>query len=172
MRRGFLCRIEATAAAEFAIIAPVLLLFLAGGVEFGRAFEVYEVANRLATQYAIVWADCSDVPAGTCASEASLLTAANTVTNVAPQLIPSKLSLTMFQVQMQSGTPVVTLAYPSGSSLNAAQTAAAQSVIPAGQYGVVVTLSYAHTLSFFSALMTPYLGSHLAASYTVVQAKS
>jgi Flp pilus assembly protein TadG len=172
MSFGFFRKIEATAAIEFAIIAPVLLLFLAGGVEFGRAFEVYEVANRLASQFAIVWADCSDSPAGTCAAEANTLTNANTVTNVAPQLVPAKLSLTMFQVQMQSGTPVVAIAYPAGSTLNAAQTAAAQTVIPSGQYGVVVTLNYAHTLSFFSALMSPYLASHLAASYTVVQAKS
>jgi len=51
-----------TAAIEFAFILPVLLMMFAGVVEAGRLFQVYDATNRLATQYAIVLADCSDIP--------------------------------------------------------------------------------------------------------------
>jgi hypothetical protein len=37
--------------------------------------------------------------------------------------------------------------------------------------GVVVTATYSHSLQFFPTLMTPYLGSLLSPSYTVVQLK-
>ena len=48
---------------------PLMLMFMAGIVEFGRAFQVYSAVNRLATRYAVSWADCSDKTAGTCSSE-------------------------------------------------------------------------------------------------------
>ena len=41
---------RATAAVEFAILVPVLLLFAGGITEFGRSFAVTDAANRLATR--------------------------------------------------------------------------------------------------------------------------
>jgi hypothetical protein len=55
--------------------------------------------------------------------------------------------------------------------LTASQVTAAQGVLSNGQVGIVVTATYNHTLQFFQAMMTPYLGSVLTASYTAVQLK-
>ena len=73
MRRllSFLKAEGATSAIEFAFVAPVMLLMAAGITEIGRYYAVYDAANRLADQYASAWADCSDVPTGTCATELS-----------------------------------------------------------------------------------------------------
>jgi len=161
-----------TAMAEFAIILPIVVFMMAGVVEFGRIFQVYAALNRLATQYAIAWADCSDDPAGTCQTELGNYSSSYSIGNVAPQLSASALSLTMFEVQMSGSTPTVVYAYPSGGSLTAAQTAAATSAFASGQNGVIVTASYAHTLIFFSSLMTPLLSGVLNPTYTVVQLKS
>ena len=62
--RKFLRSRAATAAVEFAILVPVMLGMAGGGFELDRAFQVYNAANRLATQYAFVWSDCPDSPAG------------------------------------------------------------------------------------------------------------
>ena len=64
--RSFLGSRRGNAAIEFAIVAPVMLLLTGGIVEFGLVFKVYNSVNRLATQYASAWSDCSDFPAGTC----------------------------------------------------------------------------------------------------------
>jgi len=141
-------------------------------MEFGRAFQVHNAVNRLATQYAIAWADCSDFPAGTCQTELSSFSNATAVGNIVPGLVPASISLSMFQVQMSGSTPAVTYAYPTGGALSSSQIASAQSTLGAGQSGVVVTVSYAHTLRFYSALMTPYLSTKLNPSYTVTQLKS
>ena len=154
------------------MIVPIIVLLFAAIVEFGRIFQVYAATNRLATQYAIAWADCSDDPAGTCQTELGYYTSSYTIANIAPQLTASALTLTMFEVQMSGTTPTVVYAYPSGATLTAAQTSAATATFGSGQTGVIVTASYAHTLIFFSTLMTPYLGAALNPTYTVVQLKS
>lgn len=60
-RIGGLFRANAgTAAIEFAFIVPIMLMLFAGVVEIGRAFQVYNAVDRLATQYAITWSDCSE----------------------------------------------------------------------------------------------------------------
>jgi Flp pilus assembly protein TadG len=165
---------RATAGIEFALIAPVLILFTGGIVEFGRIALVYETVNRLATQYAIAWADCSDTPQGTCSTEISNYTAANAIANIAPQLQnPSvNLSLQMFQVQMSGTTPTVVYAYPSGASLSTSQTALAQATFTNGQSGVIVTAQYTHSLIYFQSLMTQFLSTKLTPTYTVAQLKS
>ena len=163
---------RATAAVEFAILVPVLLLFAGGITEFGRYFAVTDAANRLATQYAEAWADCSDVPAGSCTTELGTFSSANVIANVAPQLTASRTTLTMFQVSMTGTTPTVVSSYPSGGSLTAAQTTAARNSFSSGQTGVIVTVGYTHSLAYFSTLMSPYLGSLLNISYTVTQLKS
>ena len=112
------------------------------------------------------------VPAGTCQTELNAYSASYTIANIAPQLTPTSLTLTMFEVQMSGTTPTVVYAYPASATLTAAQTTVAQANFPSGQTGVIVSASYAHTLDFFSTLMTPLLGSLLTPSYTVAQLKS
>jgi Flp pilus assembly protein TadG len=168
-----------TAAIEFAIILPLVVFLFAGVVEFGRMFQVYNATNRLATQYAIAWADCSDDPAGTCQTELGTYTSSSTIANIAPQLNPTQLTLQMFWVTMSNATPstptiVVSpsgnpYAYPSTATLTAAQTALAQATFASGATGVIVTATYAHKLNFFSNLITPLLGSYLNPSYSVAQ---
>jgi Flp pilus assembly protein TadG len=160
-----------TAAIEFAFICPILVMMIAAVVEIGRLYQVYNATNRLATQYAIVYSDCSDLPSGTCNTELSALGAANSVSNIVPQLQSSLLSLTIFQVSMSGTTPTVVYSYPAGATLTTGQVMAAQGVLSDGQSGVVVTATYNHTLQFFQTLMTPYLASVLTASYTAVQLK-
>jgi hypothetical protein len=148
-----------------------MLMMCAGVVEIGRLFQVYNATNRLATQYAIVYSDCSDSPAGTCNAELSSLGATSSISNIVPQLQISVLSLTIFQVSMSGTTPSVVYSYPTAATLSASQVAAAQGVLTDGQSGVVVTATYNHTLQFFKTLMMPYLASALTASYTAVQLK-
>jgi Flp pilus assembly protein TadG len=166
---------RAVAATEFAIVAPIILFLFAGIVEFGRIFQVYVATNRLATQFAIAWADCSDSPAGTCQTELNAYSASYTIANVAPQLSftsPNSFTLTMFEVQMSGTTPTIVYSYPASATLTSAQTSVAQANFPSGQTGVIVTASYVHTLDFFSVLMTPLLGTLLTPTYTVAQLKS
>jgi Flp pilus assembly protein TadG len=160
-----------TAAIEFAFIVPILLLMMAGVVEIGRLYQVYNATNRLASQYAIVYADCSDRPVGTCSTELSALGSTSAISNIVPQLQTSLLSISIFQVSMSGTTPTVVYSYPSGATMTASQVTAAQGVLSNGQAGIVVTATYNHTLQFFQALMTPYLASVLTASYTAVQLK-
>jgi Flp pilus assembly protein TadG len=160
-----------SAAVEFAFIMPILLAMFAGVVEIGRIFQVYNATNRLATQFANVYADCSDSPAGTCSTELSALASTSTISNIVPQLDSSHLSLSVFQVSMSGTTPTIVYASPSGATLTAAQTSAAQALLTSGQPGVVVTATYTHSLQFFQTLMNPYLGSLLTPSYTAVQLK-
>jgi Flp pilus assembly protein TadG len=172
--RRFARATHANAATEFALVLPVMLTFAAGATEFGRAYQVYDASNKLATQYAIAFADCSDNPAGTCGTEAAMLAASNSIANVAPQLIVANTSLQLFEVQMSGTTPTVVYAagYPSTpSGLTAAQSAAASAAFSSGQTGVVVTVSYVHSLVYFPALMAPLLGGNLNPTYTITQLK-
>ncbi len=148
-----------------------MVMMIAGVVELGRLFVVYDGTNRLATQYAIVYADCSDVPTGTCNTELTALSSTNAISNIEPQLIASLLSITIFQVSMSGTTPTVVYSYPSNATLTSSQVTAAQGVLTNGQSGVIVTATYNHSLQFFQTLMTPYLASALTVSYTAVQLK-
>ena len=169
--KRFLKSRPGTAAIEFAIIAPLMLVLIAGVLEVGRAYQVYNATNRLATQYAIAWADCSDIPAGTCNTELGYFNTTSSIANIAPQLTASQLSLTMFQVTMVGTNPSVVYASPSGATLSSAQTSAAQAILTSGQSGVIVTSTYTHTLQYFQSLMTTALSSYLTASFTAVQLK-
>lgn len=164
------CR-SATAAIEFAIIVPILLLMIAGVVEVGRLFQVYNATNRVAAQIAIVYADCSDNPVGTCGTEANSYMTSQFISNIVPQLTVSSLSFKVFQVKMSGTTPTIEYAAPTGATLTASQTSAAQATLTNGQVGVIVTATYTHTLQFFSALMSPYFATALTPSFTVVQLK-
>ena len=160
------------AAVEFAIIVPVMLLLAAGIVETGLVFKVYNSTNRLATQYAIAWSDCSDRPTGTCLTELSNYTAPATVANFVPLLAPQEVTLQMFQVRMVNTTPTVVHAYPAGTALNAAQETAIRAILHSGQDGVVVTTHYRHTLRFFGRVAGPFLDGYLQPTYTIAQLKS
>lgn len=169
--RGFARAKSGTAAIEFAFIVPIMLMMFAGVVEIGRAFQVYNAVNRLATQYAITWSDCSDLPVGTCNTELTAFGSSNMIANLIPQLLSTELTLNMFQVNMSGTTPTVTYAYPVGATMTGDQITAARGILTDKQAGVVVTASYRHSLQFFPGLMTPYLGSVLSPTYTAVQLK-
>jgi Flp pilus assembly protein TadG len=156
---------------EFALIAPVLLVMSAGVYELGRAFQSLSAANKLASQYAIAWADCSDLPTGTCSTELGIYDTASAIKNLAPQLT-NTVTLQMFQVSMSGTTPTVTYSYPAASSLSGAQTAAASSTLSSGQKGVIVTVSYTHTLDIFSGVLSGIVPASIPMSYTVVQLKA
>jgi Flp pilus assembly protein TadG len=149
-----------------------MVLIFAGVVEIGRIYQVYNTVNRLASQVAIIYADCSDRPTGTCQTEASNFMTSQFVANIAPQITVSSLSFKVFQVTMSGTTPTVVYAAPTGSTLSAGQTSAAQAVLASGQSGVIVSASYTHTLQFFPTVMSSYLSSALTASYITVQLKS
>jgi len=170
--RKFLRARTGTAAVEFAIVAPVMVLLAGGSVELGRVFQVYDAANRLATQYAFTWADCSDSPVGTCLTELSSYTSSSSLANIAPQLTTSNISMRMFQVTVAGSNVNVVYAYPSGQTLNATETAAATSTLTNGQSGVVVSISYVHQLIAFGTLMSPIIGSSFTVGYTVAQIKA
>jgi hypothetical protein len=159
---------------EFALLAPLLLAMTGGIVEFGRAFVVYDQVNRLATQYASAWADCNDTPLGYCGStELPQLTDSYAIGNMFPLLQSQQITLQMFQIDMaNTSEPTVVYAYPAGATLTVGQTSRALASLSAGQTGVLVTVSYQHSLQYFPALMTPLLGSHLNPSYTVVQLRA
>jgi len=106
----------ATAAIEFAIVVPVMIGMMGGGFELGRAFQSYNAVNRLATQYAFVWADCSDSPVGTCLTELGNYTPSASLANIAPQLTPANIGLRMFQVMVAGSNANVVYAYPTGQT--------------------------------------------------------
>jgi Flp pilus assembly protein TadG len=188
------------AAAELAMIVPAALLLVAGIIEFGRLFEVYDATNRLASQYALAWANCSESnvdAGGVCSTEIATYTAPAAIGNVTPQLDPASLTLTMAEFTVSQQGAVTTL-YVGGNSAgvqnttgDATQLADAQAkaaaafttsnggtvsyLVPgpaAVQYVVVVEVKYQHTLLFFKTLMQQYLANYLLPSYTVVQLKS
>lgn len=146
-------------------------MMFAGVVEVGRLFQVYNATNRLATQYANVFADCSDSPAGICNNELAALGSPNAIANIVPQLQASLLSVNIFQVSMSGTTPTVVYCFPAGASLTASQKLAAQGVLLSGDSGVVITATYNHSLQFFRTLMSSWLGGALSPSYTAVQIK-
>ncbi|MDR3462546.1 MAG: TadE/TadG family type IV pilus assembly protein [Beijerinckiaceae bacterium] len=161
-----------TAAIEFALIIPVMLLFMAGTVECGRAFQAYRAVNQLASRYASTWADCSDSPAGTCNTQLATYAATAAIQNLVPQLAPANITLRMLQVSITSGVATTIYATPSGATLTANELAIAQNAIASGQTGVVVTVTYTHNLIFFQSLMNPILGASRTFSFTVAQDKS
>jgi Flp pilus assembly protein TadG len=170
--RKFLSARAGTAAIEFAIIVPVMIAMTGGAVELGRAFQVYNAANRLATQYAFTWSDCTDSPAGTCLTELSAFTASSSLANIVPQLVTSNIGLRMFQVTVAGSNVNVVYAYPSGQTLTAAEQTAATTTLTNGQTGVVVSVNYVHSLIAFATLMSPIIGSSYTMTFTVVQVKA
>jgi Flp pilus assembly protein TadG len=161
--------VRGSVAVEFAILAPMMVVILAGLFEIGRAFQTMTAVNALASQYAISWADCQDNPTGTCQTEMSLYTATPAIANTAPQLVAANVGLQMFQVSMTGTTPSVTYSYPSGASLSAAQTTAAQGSLQSGQSGVIVSVSYTYTVTM--GALGSILPASIPMSYTVVQLK-
>jgi len=185
MIRRFVSRLvgnrRGVAALEFAIIAPVMLAMMGGVVEVGALIRAYVDVHRLTMQFAVSYADCPDTSGtaggtGSCGGELSDYTSADTISNFMPQLKPSKLTLSLVQVQFSGATPSVT--YPVGGTLTAAQTSALTALysgVPASYTGtvnaVVITTSYRYSLIAFKTLMAPIIGSAFTISYTVAQLK-
>jgi hypothetical protein len=92
--------------------------------------------------------------------------------NIAPQLITANIGLRMFQVTVAGSSVHVVYGYPSGQTLTAAEQTAATSALNNGQTGVVVSVSYVHSLLVFSTLMSPIIGSSYTMAFTVVQVKA
>ena len=161
-----------SAAVEFAIIAPIVIVILGGLFEVGRAFQTLTAVNELASQYAISWSDCSDNPAGTCNTEIGLYSPSAAISNLAPQLTAANVTLQMFQVTMSGTTPSVTYAYPSGAGLTAGQTAAAQAAFTSGQTGVIVTVSYTYNVTVFPGMLSGIIPASFPMSFTVAQLKA
>jgi Flp pilus assembly protein TadG len=158
-----------TAAMEFAIVVPVMITMGAGAFELGRAFQAYDAVNRLATQYAFTWADCSDSPAGTCNTELGYYTTSSSLANIAPQLVTSNISLRMFRVTVVGSAANIVYAYPTGATLTSAETSTATSTIANGASGVVVSVSYAYNLAVFMTWLSPIVGSSFTMAFTVAQ---
>jgi Flp pilus assembly protein TadG len=158
-----------TAAVEFAIVVPVMIIMGAGAFELGHAFQAYDAVNRLATQYAFTWADCSDSPVGTCNTELGYYTTNSSLANIAPQLTTANISLRMFRVTVVGSTANIVYAYPTGATLTTGETSAATTTIANGASGVVVSVSYVYNLAVFSTLMSPVIGSSFTMAFTVAQ---
>lgn len=169
--RRFRRRRSGSVSVEFALLASVLLTLSAGTVEFGRCLQMYRAVNRIATQYAIVWADCVDTPTGTCNTELAAYASQNTLSNIAAELTTASISVRMLQVYMSGATPTVTYSYPTGASLTTAERTIATGLLADTQSGVIVTGSYTHTVSFFPHVMGALLAPLLTPSFTVAQMK-
>jgi Flp pilus assembly protein TadG len=161
--RGFLSARAGSAAVEFAIIVPVMIAITAGALELGRAFQAYDAANRLATQYAFTWSDCSELNA---------FTASSSLANIVPQLITNNIGLRMFQVTVAGSNVNVVYAYPSGQTLTSAEQTAATATLTNGQTGVVVSVNYVHYLIAFAGVMSSVIGPSYTMTFTVVQVKA
>ena len=175
---------RANAATEFAFILPVMLILIAGIVEFGRWFQAYDGVNRLATRYASAYADCNDNPLGTtpspqaCNTELGLYWPTAALRNIAPQLSSGTVTVRMFQVQYSpTGTSSIVYQYPSSVAMSAAESQSAQAAIlvsGAAETGVVVTIQYTYTALFFSTVfqaMAPGRNGSVI-SYTGAQRKT
>ena len=158
-------------AVEFALVAPLLLTLAGGIVELGGALRAYAAVNRLAMQYAISFADCSDTSSGVCQTELNQYVTSFMTGNIAPMLTPANLVVSMSQVLMNGTTPTVEYQSTGSPALSAAQTTALQAAVPSGQTGVVDTVTYQYSLLVFATLMTPIIGSSFNISYTVAQLK-
>jgi len=171
MVRRFLRQTDAVAAIEFAIIAPIVVVLLGAMLEFGMYFQVYSAVNRLASQYAISWSDCSDSPAGTCLTEAGNYTTSAAVRNLSPVLTSADVTVRLLQVRLTGSTIAVTYSSPSGATPTAAETAAINNKLTGGDAGVVATVTYVHHLVFFASIVSPWLGNKLTSTGRVVQLK-
>jgi len=170
-RKAFLRERNGSVAVEFALIAPILIVIMAGLYEVGHAFQALSASNELASQYALAWADCADSPVGTCNTEIGLYSPTAAIANVAPQLTAASVDLQMFQVSMSGTTPTVVYHY-GATALTAAQTTAAQAALTDGQSGVVVTVNYTYTVSIFPTALSGLIPATIPMSFTVVQLKA
>ncbi len=160
---------RASVAIEFAILAPVMLMLGGGMYVLGSLLHVNSTVNKLAMQYAVSFANCSDTSVGACGTELAQYETAPAIKNIFPQLYSAELTLTMAQAIMNGTTP--TVEYPVGGTLTAAQTTAMQAVVASGQTGVVVTATYVFYPLVLQPLMAPFIGSSITVSYTVAQLK-
>ena len=170
LRRLRACR-SGSAAVEFSFIAPLMILMGAGVYELTHLFNAQSGVNKVASQFAIAYADCVDLPAGTCRTELNTYSGPYATKNLEP-LLPNPWTLQMFQVAVNGGAASVTYAYPAGAALSTRQAAAATSVISDGHVGVVVTVNYTYTLDIFPAVLTGVVPSSIPMTYTVAQLKS
>jgi len=163
---------RAVVAIEFAVIAPCMVLLAGGIFTIGSLVRANAAVNRLAMQYAMSFADCSDTSSGVCLTELDEYVTTAAFGNIAPQRSVANLTVTMAQVKMNGSTPAIEYAYPTNLSLSAAQTTALSAGgVGSGQTGVVVTATYQYQVLLFPAVLVPIIGSSVTMSYTVAQLK-
>ena len=169
--RAFFKGRRGNAATEFAFLLPVMLALLAGVVELSRVLLAYNAVDRLASRYAISYADCSDIPNGTCQTELGTYVSTFAIKNMASQLTAS-VTLRMFEVQFLNGNMNVKYVSPSGATLTAAELTAAKAAVKDQQFGVVVTVEYLHSPLFFKAIASKFMSPTYDILYTIAQLKS
>lgn len=160
-----------TAAIEFGFVLPVLLILTAGIIELGRALQAFNAVNRLASRIAIAWADCPDDSAGTCGTEMKTYSAPAAIQNLAPQIVATNLTMHLYQVSLSTGGTLTTVYTSTGAPPDATETALARKIIGDGNRGVVVALSYTHTLGFFNSPFFSFLPHAWPISYAIAQRK-
>jgi Flp pilus assembly protein TadG len=163
---------RAVAAIEFAIIVPVVVALFATTLEFGLYYRSLDAVNKLASQYAIAFADCFDD--ADCTSERTALISTTLATNLTQGLVPASLSIRMFKVNVSS-TGSITVKVPTGGTLDTNEQAAVSTRIyksGVAREGVVVTVSYTHSAQFFASTANTFLAPYFNIKARVAQLKN
>lgn len=163
---------NAIAAIEFAIIVPVVVALFATTLEFGLYYRSLDAVNKLASQYAIAFADCFDD--ADCTTERSAIISSTLATNLTQGLVPASLTIRMFKVNVSS-TGTITVKVPSGGTLDTNEQAAVTTKIyksGVAREGVVVTVSYTHSAQFFASTANTFLAPYFNIKARVAQLKN
>ena len=165
--RRFRRQQRASVAIEFAFLVPILILLMGGTYELAGGIEANSQLNTMVGQVALSWGDCSDSPAGTCRTEMNQYISA--LSNIAPALDSTKLTLSLWQVSVSFGT--VNMVYGT-TALTANARAIALAQIPDGQSGVVIIGNYTFNARAFTLVTQPFIGSGIVLSQTAVARKA
>jgi Flp pilus assembly protein TadG len=161
---------HAIAAIEFAIIVPVVIALFATMLEFGLYYRSLDAVNKLASQYAIAWADCSDDTS--CGSEATAFSSSTLATNLTQGLAPASYSVRMFKVSVSGTTITADVKIPSTATVDTNERTAILNKIASGQEGVIVTVSYTHSAQFFASTANTFFSPYFNIKARVVQLKN
>ncbi len=144
------------AAVEFSFLLPIILLLLAGAFEVGRAVQIRRAVEMLATQAALVLADCPDQTGAACSSEAAQISQA--ATHLAPLMQAER--FVMSSGEFRRNGSAITAVRLSGLALSDVE-AIVLDRFRDGQHGVVVKARYRHEPLVFGAIATGFLGDML-----------
>jgi Flp pilus assembly pilin Flp len=142
------------AAVEFSFVFPLLLLLLAGGYEVGAALQAKQSVQRLATQTALVVADCANPTPGACAAEPKVI--ASAVQKLAPAL--DGVHFTLGSAEFRREGAQVVAVHLSDLALDDFA-ATVRDRFRDGQSGVVIRARYQHRPLVFPDFLQQLLGS-------------